>query len=130
MNLVVLIGRLTQDPTCQYTQNGTAYTRNTIAVQRAYKNANGEYDTDFINFVAYKQTAELIVKHFVKGNKIGVQGSIQIDKYQDQQGQTRYSTSVQVEKIMFLEPKQEQKENTMFQPTTDEFEVSEDDLPF
>lgn len=131
MNKVILIGRLTQDPTCNYGQNNIAFVRGTIAVQRDFKNQNGEYDTDFINFVAYRQTAELITKHFLKGDRIGLIGNWQTDKYQDQNGQTRISNYLRVNEIEFLQDKkQEQTPTPPPAPTHEEFKVSEDDLPF
>lgn len=129
MNKIILIGRLTQDVECQYSQNGTAYIKSAIAVQRDFKNANGEYDTDFINIVAYKTQAELIAKHFSKGDRIGIVGSLQIDKWQDQNGQNRYTPNVVVREIEFLQDKKEVAP-TMTPPTEENFEISEDDLPF
>lgn len=129
MNKIILIGRLTQDPTCQYTQSQTPFTRNSIAVQRDFKNANGEYDTDFINIIAYRSLAELIVKHFNKGDRIGIVGSLQIDKWQDQNGNTRYTPNVVVKEIEFLQDKKQETPNQEA-PQEDEFDISEDDLPF
>ena len=131
MNQVILIGRLVQDPTAQYTNNGTAFTKNSIAVQRNYKNANGEYDTDFLNIVAYRTQAELIVKHFNKGDRIGVTGSIQVDKWTDQSGQNRYTTNIIVEKVEFLQDKKEPTPAPSEAQREDvDFDISEDDLPF
>lgn len=108
MNKVILIGRLCQDTQLQRA-NELAYTRNTIAVQRSFKNANGEYDTDFINFTAYRLTAELIVNHFKKGDRIGLIGEWRTNKYQDQSGQTRVSNELVVNEIEFLQEKREQE---------------------
>ena len=76
-NLVVLTGRLTADPELKTTPNGVSVTSFSIAVQRKQKNSNGEYETDFINIVAWRQTAEFITKHFTKGSLIGIEGCIQ-----------------------------------------------------
>lgn len=125
MNKITLIGRLVQDPTCQYTGKETAFTMNAIAVQRKFKNANGEYDTDFINIVAYRNQAELIVKHFNKGDRIGIVGTLQMDKWTDSNGQNRITPNVIVEEIEFLQDKKQEAPQEEV-----EFDISEDDLPF
>ena len=76
MNKVELVGRLTKDPESKMTSNQTPYCNFTVAVDRRFKDANGERQADFINCVAWRQTAEFIQKYFRKGNKIGVCGSI------------------------------------------------------
>ena len=77
MNKVELIGRLTHDVEMRQTPNGVSLARFSIAVTRRFKNSNGEYDADFINCVAWRQTGEFIAKHFQKGGMIAVVGSIQ-----------------------------------------------------
>lgn len=129
MNKIILIGRLTQETKLQYTPSGVAFVRNSIAVQRDFKNQEGNYDADFINFVAYKQTSELIVKHFNKGDKIGLVGRLQVDNYQDQYGNKKTSYNVVVNEIEFLQEKKTPMEVAPSEETN-EFDVSEDDLPF
>lgn len=131
MNNIILIGRLTKDITCQYASNQKAYTQGTIAVQRDYKNANGEYDADFIDFTAFGSLAELMVKHFAKGDRIGISGKLQIDKYTDSNGVNRTSAKVVVKEIEFLQEKKPKATEQFPQaPQQEEFEVDEDDLPF
>lgn len=132
MNKIILIGRLTQETNLQYTPNGVAYVRNCIATQRDFKNQDGGYDTDFINFVAYKQQAELIVKHFNKGDRIGLVGRLQVDKYQDQYGNAKTSYNVVVSEIEFLQDKKQEATEPTPAPSEEptEFEVDENDLPF
>ena len=77
MNQVQLVGNLTRDPEGGTTQNGIAYCRFSVACQRRFKNAQGQYDADFINCLAWRQTAEFVQRYFIKGNKIGLTGSIQ-----------------------------------------------------
>ena len=76
MNKVELIGRLTHDVEMRQTPNGVSLARFSIAVTRRFKNSNGEYDADFINCVAWRQTGEFIAKHFQKGGMVAVVGSI------------------------------------------------------
>lgn len=106
MNKVELIGRLTKEPEIKLTSNQTQYCNFTIAVDRRFKDANGQRQADFINCVAWKQTAVFIQKYFHKGNKIGVVGSIQTRSYDDQNGQKKFVTEVIVDEVEFVESQQ------------------------
>ena len=125
MNTVVLMGRLTKNPELRQTQSGTDVTQFTIAVNRRYKDANGEYPTDFINCVAWRQTAGFISKYFAKGAMIAVTGTLQTRKYTDKQGAERTATEVVVDNAEFTG---EKKERDIF----DDYSDVEDDgrLPF
>ena len=103
MNKVELIGRLTKEPEIKLTQNQTQYCQFTLAVDRRFKDANGQRTADFINCVAWKQTAVFIQKYFSKGNRIGVVGSIQTRNYDDKNGQKVYVTEVIVDEAEFVE---------------------------
>lgn len=109
MNKVTLVGRLTKDPEIKLTTNQTQYCNFTIAVDRRFKDQNGQRQADFINCVAWKQTAVFIQKYFKKGNRIGAAGSIQTRTY-EKDGQKQYITEVLVEEAEFVEStKTEQK---------------------
>ena len=104
MNKVELVGRLTKDPEVKLTSNQTQFCNFTIAVDRRFKDANGQRQADFINCVAWRQTAVFIQKYFHKGNRIGLVGSIQTRTYDDQQsGQKRYITEVVIDEAEFVE---------------------------
>lgn len=103
MNKVELIGRLTKEPEIKLTSNQTQFCNFTIAVDRRFKDANGQRQADFISCVAWKQTAVFIQKYFHKGNKIGVVGSIQTRSFDDQNGQKRFVTEVIVDEVEFVE---------------------------
>lgn len=103
MNKVELVGRLTKDPESKLTSNQTNYCNFTIAVDRRFKDANGERQADFINCVAWRQTAEFVQKYFKKGNRIGVCGSIQTRNYEDDSGTKHYITEVLVDEAEFVE---------------------------
>ncbi len=103
MNKVELIGRLTKEPEIKLTSNQTQFCNFTIAVDRRFKDANGQRQADFINCVAWKQTAVFIQKYFHKGNKIGLVGSIQTRSFDDQNGQKRFVTEVIVDEVEFVE---------------------------
>lgn len=103
MNKVMLVGRLTKDPEMKLTSNQTQYCNFTIAVDRRFKDANGQRQTDFINCVAWKQTAVFIQKYFGKGSRIGIAGSIQTRNYEDQEGQKHFITEVLAEEAEFVD---------------------------
>lgn len=103
MNKVQLVGRLTKDPEMKLTSNQTQYCNFTIAVDRRFKDANGQRQTDFINCVAWRHTAVFIQKYFGKGSRIGIAGSIQTREYDDQDGQKHFITEVLAEEAEFVE---------------------------
>ena len=105
MNKVILIGRLTRDPDKKSTPQGTPVTTFSIAVQRKFKNQNGEYEADFINCVAWRALADLVAKHFSKGTNIAVVGNLQTRSYNDNDGNKRYVTEVVVDEIDFIDKK-------------------------
>ena len=109
-NLVVLTGRLTADPELKTTPNGVSVTSFSIAVNRNYKQGE-EQKTDFINIVAWRSTAEFICRYFKKGTLIGIEGSIQTRKYQDNNGNNRYVFEVVANNVQFVESKREQNNN-------------------
>lgn len=107
-NSVTLIGRLTKDIDLRYNDNGekrTAIARFTLAVDRGKKDANGNRQSDFPNCIAFNSNAENIERFFQKGSKIAIMGSLQTGKYQNNEGQTVYTTDVIVDAWDFVESK-------------------------
>ena len=105
LNRVVLIGRLTKDPELRYTPNGVAITNFTLAVERNFKNAQGEKETDFFNCSTFKQLAELCAEYLSKGKLASIDGRIQIRTYNDKDGQKHWVTEIIGESVQFLSPK-------------------------
>lgn len=103
MNKTILIGRLTADPELRQTQSGIASCRFTIAVNRKYKNEQGEYEADFITCVAWRQTAEFVSRYFSKGKMIAVEGTLHTGSYQDKNypDVKHYTTDVYVDNVEF-----------------------------
>lgn len=103
MNKVVIMGRLTADPELRTSQSGVANLRFTVAVNRNFKNQNGEYDADFISCVAFKQRAEFISRYFSKGSMICVEGSLRTGSYTDRNHSdvTHYTTDLYVDNAEF-----------------------------
>lgn len=107
LNKVILGGRLTADPELRTTTNGITVTTFTVAVTRSYRSADQQAQSDFINVVAWRQTAEFVSKYFRKGSSICVLGSIQTRSWKDQSGQTRYATEVVADEVNFVDSKSE-----------------------
>jgi len=128
MNKVILIGRVTKDIELKTTTSGKSVVTFTLAVNRDYKNADGQYDADFINCVAYEQRAETIHQYVRKGDKFGVIGSINIRTYGKQDGSTAYVTEIKVDGFEFLESKKTQ--GAVETANFEEISLPDGDLPF
>ncbi|SPF32458.1 single-stranded DNA-binding protein [Candidatus Desulfosporosinus infrequens] len=105
LNRVVLIGRLTKDPELRYTPSGVAVANFTLAIDRNYKNAQGEREADFIPCVVYRQLAEFCANYLSKGKMAATDGRIQVRTYTGQDGQKRWVTEVIAENVHLLSPK-------------------------
>lgn len=105
MNSVCLMGRLTGDPELKTTQSGVSVTSFSVAVDRAYRSKDQERQTDFINCVAWRNTAEFISRYFRKGQRIALQGSLQSRKYTANDGSQRTVFEVVVDNAFFCESK-------------------------
>lgn len=148
LNVVTLVGRLTADPELRHTPNNIAVTSFNIAVGRSYSKAGEDRQTDFIDVVAWRSTAEFVSKYFKKGQLIAVEGSIQTRMYEDKEGKKRKVFEVIANSVHFIESKkssnaetvrQDQREDILDQMPTayesgdaDDFQEiqSDEDLPF
>lgn len=139
-NLVVLTGRLTADPELKTTPNGISVTSFSIAVSRRYR-AGEDTQADFINIVAWRQTAEFVSKYFKKGSMIGIEGSIQTRRYVDKNGNNRTAFEVVANNVQFVESKRDGAGASMGDTPSASFSNAEDndfteiggsdeDLPF
>ena len=108
INSVCLVGRLTRDPELKYTQSNIAVASFSLAVNRNFKDANGEREADFINCVIWRQSAENLANWAKKGALIGITGRIQTRSYENQQGQRVYVTEVVAENFQMLESRNSQ----------------------
>lgn len=131
MNKSILVGRLTKDPELRFTPEGKAVANFTLAVNRPFKNKNGENEADFINVVVWNKQAENTANYLSKGSLAGIDGRIQTRNYENQEGKRVYVTEVLAESVQFLEPKKQgnQQEEKPSNPFPDA-QVSDDDLPF
>lgn len=133
INKVILTGRLTATPELKKTSSDVSVTGFSVAVQRQYKDPSGNYPTDFISCVAWRNTAEFICRYFEKGNLIALVGELQTRNYEDKHGNKRTIVEVVCGEVHFVESKQKvdpefkKPENV----AADDFEeVDDDNLPF
>lgn len=142
INNVTLIGRLVSPPELKKTPNNVSVLQGTLAVNRNFKNENGDREADFIQFQAWRGTADIIAQYCSKGSLIGLTGRIQTRSYDNQQGQRVYVTEVVAESVELLESRNKQQAQEAAQPSNnytgannpfsqpDPFSVSDDGLPF
>lgn len=129
MNNVVLVGKLVRDPELKKTPQGSDTISFSVVVQRDFQNAEGNYDADFINCVAWNKTAVFISKYFSKGAWIGIKGNIRTRTY-EKDGKKQYITEVFVDKVEFVGKKSEESNQTL-KDEVDAFEPIDDPgLPF
>lgn len=131
MNKVILIGRLTRDPELRYTQSGSAVCNFTLAVDRPFTSQSGEQEADFINCNCWGKIAENMAKFMAKGKQVGIEGRLQIRKYQANDGSDRWAAEVVANQVEFLGGKSERKtNNTNYGDIGEEVAFSDDFLPF
>ena len=129
MNKVCLIGRLTSDLELRYTNSNTAYTRFNLAVNRNFKDEEGNIQADFISCVAWKERAEMMCKYLRKGSLVAIEGRIQTGSYDDRDGNKRKTTDIIIENIRFLESK-EKGRLECYKPTPQEAAKSQNVSPY
>ncbi|MDE9877851.1 single-stranded DNA-binding protein [Staphylococcus pseudintermedius] len=142
INRVVLVGRLTKDPEFRTTQSGVEVATFTLAVNRNYKNKNGEQQADFINCIVFRKQAENVNNYLNKGNLAGVDGRLQSRSYENQEGRRVFVTEVVCDSVQFSESKNNNQSNNQQQrgqaPAQDNpftnannpIDIDDEDLPF
>ena len=146
MNKVILIGNLVNDPEYLTSQSGVSITKFRLAMQRKFANSNGVREADFVNCVAFKQTADFINNYFRKGMKIAIEGNLHSGSYNAQDGSKRYTLDVYIDNAEFVSSKNDdggsasgsarnkaQHTNSTLtgEPDMSKFtEVEDDELPF
>jgi single-strand DNA-binding protein len=105
INQVTLVGRLTKDPDLRYTAEGKAVSNITIAVNRPFRNKEGDYEADFVQCTLWKKTAENTAQYCRRGSIVGITGRIQTRNYTNQDGKKVYVTEVVAETVQFMGPK-------------------------
>ena len=133
INRTILVGRLTKDP--NFIENQVAVANFTVAVNRTFKNKNGEQEADFINVVTFRKQAENVNNYLSKGSLVGIDGRIQTRNYENKEGQRIFVTEVVADSVQFLEPKSQQNKPQQTQAKDNPFanggaDISESELPF
>ena len=105
MNNLFGVGRLVADPEVKESENGKKYSNFTIAVQRSYKNADGVYDADFLDVVAFGPMAETTSEYCKKGDIIGIKGRVETSSYENEDGEKKKSTQIVADRISFISSK-------------------------
>ncbi|MFS4465984.1 single-stranded DNA-binding protein [Staphylococcus haemolyticus] len=143
INRVILVGRLTKDPEYRTTPNGIDVANFTLAVNRNFKSKNGEQQADFINVVVFRNQAQNVNNYLSKGSLAGVDGRIQSRSYENKEGQRVFVTEVVADNVQFLEPKNNNQQNSQPQQqrgqapagnkpfaNDNNADIDDDDLPF
>ena len=131
LNHIVLMGRLTKDPELRRTGSGVAVTSFTLAVDRDFKSQDGQKHTDFIDVTCWRNTAEFAAKYLAKGRMAAVSGSLQIRKWQDKDGNNRYSAEVVADNVYFGASKREGGEfPTIENDDALPFDLDDGELPY
>lgn len=140
MNKFIGLGRLTKDPELRSTQSGLEIASFTLAINRNFKNKEGDYETDFLNCQAFNKKAEFITKYFKKGNMMAITARAQTRSYDDNDGKKRFITEFIVEEVYFAGNSGEKKNDTSVEVpqnyTSDydtagsEITLNDEDLPF
>ena len=116
LNRIILMGRLTRDPELRRTGSGTAVTSFSLAVDRDFKSQSGEKETDFIDIVAWRSTAEFVSKYFTKGRMAVVEGRLQIRDWTDRDGGKRRSAEVVADNVYFGDSKSDGGDSAGYNP--------------
>ena len=132
LNRITIMGRLTRDPELRRTQSGAPVTSFTMAVDRDFKSQSGDKETDFIDVVAWRQTAEFVARYFTKGRMAVVEGRLQIRDWQDNNGNKRRSAEVIADSIYFGDSKPQGAQPAVHAVNVDasDFDEIEDDPDF
>ena len=132
LNKIFVMGRLTKNPELRRTGSGTPVASFTLAVDRDFKSQSGEKETDFIDIVAWRSTAEFVSKFFSKGRTAVVEGRLQIRDWTDKDGNKRKTAEVVADNVYFADSKRDgqQDKPVAQQPEFAEINDDDDDLPF
>ncbi len=131
LNRVILMGRLTADPEHKQTPSGVSVTSFSVAVDRNFSDKSGNRATDFINIVAWRNTADFICRYFTKGRMIAIEGSIQTRNYEDKQGNKRTAFEVVADQAYFADSKSSDRPAAPSNfPTPDTFQEPEKGASF
>lgn len=122
LNQIVLVGRIVANPEIEKSEEGKGRSQITLAVPRSYKNADGEYDTDFVDCVLWGGIAENVTEYCKKGDLVGIKGRVQTNTYENKDGEKKKNMQVVAEKVTFLSSSRN-KENETEKSDEDAYEI-------
>lgn len=130
LNRIIVMGRMTRDPELRRTNSGTAVASFSLAVDRDFKSQSGEKETDFIDIVAWRNTAEFVSKYFSKGRMAVVEGRLQLRDWTDKEGNKRRTAEIVADSVYFGDSKRDGGDTVQSEPQGDFSEIEDDgDLP-
>lgn len=131
LNRIIVMGRMTRDPELRRTNSGTAVASFTVAVDRDFKSQSGEKETDFIDVVAWRNTAEFVSKYFSKGRMAVVEGRLQLRDWTDKDGNKRRTAEIVADSVYFGDSKRDGGDAAQIEPQGGFSEIEDDgNLPF
>ncbi len=131
LNRIIVMGRMTRDPELRRTNSGTAVASFSLAVDRDFKSQSGEKETDFIDVVAWRNTAEFVSKYFSKGRMAVVEGRLQLRDWTDKEGNKRRTAEIVADGVYFGDSKRDSGDTVQSEPQGDFSEIEDDgNLPF
>ena len=131
LNRIIVMGRMTRDPELRRTNSGTAVASFSLAVDRDFKSQSGEKETDFIDVVAWRNTAEFVSKYFSKGRMAVVEGRLQLRDWTDKDGNKRRTAEIVADSVYFGDSKRDGGDTAQSEPQVGFSEIENDgDLPF
>ena len=125
MNRVMLIGRLTAKPELRYTGSNIPYARFSVAINRTFRNSQGQRETDFINVIIWRKQAENVCNFLDKGSLVSVEGRLQSNSYDDKDGNKRYSLDVVADNVQFLESKSQSQNRQNSNPSVTPYDYQD-----
>lgn len=128
MNRVTLVGRLTAKPELRYTGSNLPYARFTIAVNRTFRNNDGQAEADFINIIVWRKQAENVCNFLDKGRLVSIDGRLQTGSYTDKDGNRRYTTDVVADSVQFLESKNSREGSQVTGPSPYDYQDNVNDV--
>ena len=121
MNRVTLVGRLTAKPELRYTGSNLPYARFTVAVNRTFRNNDGQTEADFISVIVWRKQAENVCEYLGKGSLVMIEGSLSVNNYEDNEGNRRTFTEVMAQNVQFLDRKNNNTESEEEQVSLDDY---------
>ena len=127
MNIIAITGNVCKDIELKYTKNNKGYVENTLGVRKDKKDENGNYESDFIDFVCFEKKAEFLKNYSKKGDKLEITGKLRVDTWKDEEGKSHTRSYVVVDKVNILTARNTNIKNDA---TSTIFDITEEDLPF